>query len=54
MSTEQTPSSLTERAYRALEEDIVTLVLEPGRVLSENALATSLGIGRTPVREALQ
>lgn len=46
--------SLTDQAYRALEEDIVTLVLEPGEVLSENALAASLQIGRTPVREALQ
>ncbi len=46
--------SLTERAYRAIEEQIVTLVRDPGEVLSENALALSLGIGRTPVREALQ
>ncbi len=46
--------SLTDQAYAALEEDIVTLALEPGQVLSESALATSLGIGRTPVREALQ
>lgn len=46
--------SLTDQAYRALEENIVTLALAPGQVLSENALARSLGIGRTPVREALQ
>jgi DNA-binding GntR family transcriptional regulator len=48
------PPSLTEQAYAALEERIVTLVLEPGQVLSENTLAASLGIGRTPIREALQ
>lgn len=53
MSTKP-PQSLTDQAYAALEEDIVTLTLEPGHVLSESALATSLGIGRTPVREALQ
>jgi len=53
MSTKQ-PQSLTEQAYSALEEDIVTLMLEPGQILSESALANSLGIGRTPVREALQ
>ncbi len=46
--------SLTERAYRQLEEGIVTLQLEPGEVLSETRLSESLGIGRTPVREALQ
>lgn len=46
--------SLTMRAYRLLEEMIVTLQLVPGEVLSEAALATRLGIGRTPVREALQ
>jgi DNA-binding GntR family transcriptional regulator len=48
------PASLTERAYRELEELIVTLQLEPGEVLSEAALAKRLQIGRTPIREALQ
>lgn len=48
------PVSLTEQAYQTLEEQIVTLKLAPGQVLSENALALALGIGRTPVREALQ
>ena len=33
---------------------IVTLQLKPGSVLSETALAEQLGIGRTPIREALQ
>ena len=45
--------SLMERAYEELEEMIVTLRLEPGAVLSEASLAAQLGIGRTPVREAL-
>lgn len=48
------PPSLTDKAYAELEERIVTLALPPGQVLSENALAVSLGIGRTPIREALQ
>lgn len=47
-------SSLTERAYRALEELIVTLQLPPGSVVSEAALSQRTGIGRTPIREALQ
>ena len=33
---------------------IVTLHLEPGAVLSEAELSEQLGIGRTPIREALQ
>ena len=48
------PSSLSEKAYRQLEELIVTLRLQPGEVLSEAALAKKLKIGRTPIREALQ
>jgi DNA-binding GntR family transcriptional regulator len=46
--------SLTDRAYAELEELIVTLKLAPGAVVSETELAAHLGIGRTPIREALQ
>src|SRR5256886_1823160 len=46
--------TLTDRAYRELEEMIVTLRLMPGTVLSEQALSVRLKIGRTPIREALQ
>jgi DNA-binding GntR family transcriptional regulator len=46
--------SLTDQAYSQLEEMITTLKLAPGTVLSEQALAKELHIGRTPVREALQ
>ena len=46
--------SLTERAYKAIEERIVTLQLSPGQLLSEQSLAAQLKIGRTPIREALQ
>lgn len=46
--------TLTERAYRQLEELIVTLALPPKTVLSEQLLSQRLGIGRTPIREALQ
>src|SRR5262245_15952443 len=46
--------TLTERAYRELEEQIVTLRLKPGEFLSEYALSENLRIGRTPIREALQ
>ena len=46
--------SLTDRAYAELEEMIVTLKLAPGTGVSEAELSNHLGIGRTPIREALQ
>jgi DNA-binding GntR family transcriptional regulator len=48
------PQSLTELAYSQLEEMIVTLKLAPGAAVSEAELSQRLGIGRTPIREALQ
>ena len=45
---------LADRAWRALEEEIVTLKIAPGSVVSEAGLSAQLGLGRTPVREALQ
>ncbi len=45
--------SLTDRAYAEIEELIITLRLAPGSVVSESDLQTWLGIGRTPIREAL-
>lgn len=45
--------SLSETAYRRLEEAIVTLSLRPGAVLTEAQLIDLVGVGRTPVREAL-
>ena len=46
--------SLAEQAYRVLEEKLVTLQLEPGAVISEGQLIDITGLGRTPVREAMQ
>lgn len=42
------------KAYRVLERMIVTLELAPGSVTTEGNLIQRLGIGRTPVREAIQ
>jgi DNA-binding GntR family transcriptional regulator len=47
-------SSLSDQAFSALEEMIVTLKLPPGSLWSEAMLSESIGIGRTPVREAVQ
>lgn len=46
--------TLTDKAYTYLEELIVTLKLPPGSAVSEAMLSRRLGIGRTPIREALQ
>lgn len=46
--------TLNEEAYRRLEELIVTLQLAPGSVVSEARLSQGIGIGTTPIREALQ
>lgn len=46
-------NSQTEKAYNALEELIVTGELPPGTQWSENILSETIGLGRTPTREAL-
>jgi DNA-binding GntR family transcriptional regulator len=51
---EEPQQTLTDRAYTALEEMIVRLELRPGSAVSEAMLSQRLGIGRTPIREALQ
>lgn len=43
----------SERAYRALREEILDGVLAPGTALAEVEQANRLGVSRTPVREAL-
>ncbi|MDR1659233.1 MAG: GntR family transcriptional regulator [Desulfovibrio sp.] len=45
--------SLREKAYHLIKENIVTLKLRPGASLDREALQQSLGIGITPLREAL-
>ena len=45
---------IAERAYLELRDRIVTLRLAPGTVLREDALMADLGIGRTPLREAVK
>ncbi len=48
------PRSLSEKAYQLLVHKITRLELAPGAALAEKALTETLGIGRTPIREALQ
>jgi DNA-binding GntR family transcriptional regulator len=46
--------SLSDRAYLAIRELIVSLELAPGSIINEPELMARLGVGRTPVREALR
>ena len=47
-------SSQSELAYQRILERIVRLEMPPGSVVNETQLRAELGIGRTPIREALQ
>jgi DNA-binding GntR family transcriptional regulator len=51
---DESPARLPELAYKLIEEAIVTLRLAPGSVISEQSLSDMTGIGRTPIREAVQ
>ncbi|MBA3447628.1 MAG: GntR family transcriptional regulator [Pseudaminobacter sp.] len=48
------PGPASAKAYLTLERMIVTLELAPGSVATEGMLIERLGLGRTPVREAIQ
>jgi DNA-binding GntR family transcriptional regulator len=48
--------SLTDadRAYLQIKEKIITVQMPPGSVIQEAGLIQELGLGRTPIREALK
>ena len=46
--------SLADTAYTAIKEKILKLFFLPGQYLNEGALCDLLGVGRTPVHQALQ
>src|ERR1700744_3684502 len=45
---------LADRAYADLRDRIVTLRIPPGAPIDEDVLGGEMGIGRTPVREAIK
>ena len=53
-SAEAAPDSLAKQAYLALRDRLVLLDIAPGDPLQEARLAEELGVGRTPLREALK
>src|SRR3954462_6403472 len=48
------PPSLADKAYVAIRDRLIMLVTRPGDPIDDDALAGDLGVGRTPVREALK
>ena len=47
-------STSADRAYQLIRDKIVTLDMQPGSVIQEAEMMTQLGLGRTPIREALK
>lgn len=47
------PRSQADAAYTALRDMLIRLEIPPGAPLAEAALTTQLGVGRTPLREAV-
>src|SRR4051812_39146039 len=47
-------ASLADRAYVAIRDQLIMLEIHPNEPIDDDALASSLGVGRTPVREALK
>ena len=45
---------LADRAYVELRDQIVTLTIPPGAPINEESLGRELGLGRTPLREAIK
>ena len=54
MASPSNDGSLADIAFASIEESIVNRVFAPGAMISENQLSEELGMGRTPIREALQ
>lgn len=52
MATQKKQTS-RRAVYETLRRKVLTLELPPGTALSENELAATLGVSRTPVRESL-
>jgi DNA-binding GntR family transcriptional regulator len=52
--TVATRESNADRAYEVIRERLVMLDIRPGEPINDDRLAADLGLGRTPVREALK
>jgi DNA-binding GntR family transcriptional regulator len=53
-SVESKAESTADRAYEIIRERLVMLDIRPGEPINDDRLAAELGLGRTPVREAVK
>jgi DNA-binding GntR family transcriptional regulator len=54
LSEDAGKKSLADVAYESIRDRLLMLDIKPGELLNDDALSKSLGVGRTPVREALK
>ena len=54
LELDSAPASLADRAYLAIRDQLIMLDIQPGEPIDDDQLAKSLGVGRTPIREALK
>ena len=54
LRTEHRSVSLADQIFERLEKDILVGTFERGEILTEIKLSETLGVSRTPVREALR
>lgn len=47
-------TSLADLAYERIRDQLITLQIRPGDPINDGQLAADIGVGRTPVREALK
>ena len=53
VATMRTSERLSERAYEAIKERILSLELRPGQFVNEQRLCAMIGMGRMPVHQAV-
>ncbi len=50
----QDDESFADFAYRSLRDELIVLDIKPGEPLNDDVISRRLGVGRTPIREAMK
>ncbi len=54
LAMDEVPASLADQAYLGLRDQLIMLQILPGDPIDDVQVSKTLGVGRTPVREALK
>lgn len=54
LPTRQDGESFADYAYRVLCDELIVLDIKPGEPLNDEVISRRLGVGRTPIREAMK